>query len=251
VVLRDASGAIVDVVKYGPQPVLTTLGRIDGKLALNLPSPGDSNTVAQLRGPESLVINEWLADSEAGQPDWIEIFNTDEVLPVALQGLFLSVSNQIFEITSAAFIDPGGYVQLFADEAPEADSLDFKLQASGGTIRLLDPAGRELTSITYDQQQQGVSEGRYPDATENIIRFPITPTPGAANQLRFPVSVSAAANEITLSWPSVAGRVYRVERSEDLANWAPHREVTATEGTTSAGEPSSENSRYFRVIALP
>lgn len=250
-ILRNPSGQIVNVARYGPQPSSFTLGLIGGKLDLTMPTRGNTNVAAQTGTPLRLVINEWLADSAPDQPDWIEIHNTDTDDPVSLRGLFLSLSNQIYEITSAAFVGPSGYVQLFADESPEADSLDFKLPADGGTILLLDSAGRELTSVSYDLQQQNVTEGRYPDATENIIRFPITPSPGAPNQLRFPISISATATGIALSWQSAAGRVYRIERSDDLAAWTAHGEITATESTTSTGELSSENSRYFRVVALP
>jgi hypothetical protein len=142
-------------------------------------------------------------------------------------------------------------VQLFADEEPEPDSVDFKLPASGGTLRLLDSAGRELTKVDYDLQEQGVSEGRFPDATDNIVRFTVSPTPGGSNRLSFPMTVHATAGGITLSWPTSAGRLYRIESSDNLANWSMLREVTATGSTTSTGEPASENSRYFRVIALP
>jgi hypothetical protein len=250
-ILRNQEGRIVDVKRYGPQVMSYTVGRTDRGFELNLPTPGETNVVAPLGTANSLVINEWLADSEPGSADWLELHNTDPTLSVSLQGLFLSIANQVFEITSSTFVGPGGHVQLFADEEPEPDSVDFKLPASGGTLRLLDSAGRELTKVDYDQQEQGVSEGRFPDATDNIIRFAVSPTPGSPNRLGFPMTVHATAGGITLSWPTSAGRLYRIESSDNLANWSMLREVTATGSTTSTGEPASENSRYFRVIALP
>jgi hypothetical protein len=250
-ILRDSSGAIVDVLRYGPQVVGRTLGRIDGKLQITNPTAGAENTATMVGSPSTLVINEWLANAAAGESDWIEIYNTDSALPVSLRGVFVGVSNQVFEITSASFVGAGGYVRLFADEGADPDSLDFKLPAAGGRIQLLDSVGELIDEVHYTAQEENVTEGRYPDATDNILRFPVSPSPGAPNQLRFPLGVSASVDGISLSWPSVAGRIYRIETSENLVDWASHREVTAVGSATTAGEPSSGNSRYFRVIALP
>ncbi|HEX7861611.1 MAG TPA: lamin tail domain-containing protein [Verrucomicrobiae bacterium] len=250
-ILRNALDAIIDVVSFGPQTPENSIGRINERLELTTLTPSAFNSVAALGSPTSLVFNEWLADPEPGKPDWFEIYNTNPDLPFSLRGLFVALSNQVFEITSPVFVAAGGHVQMFADEAPRASSVDFKLPASGGTVQLLDPAGRVLTSVTYGLQEQGVTEGRYPDATDNIIRFPITPSPGAPNLLRFPISVSWSGANVVLQWSSVAGRVYRIEWSSDLTIWTTLREVTASGNTMVTGEPTSENSRYFRVIALP
>jgi len=69
-------------------------------------------------GATNLVINEWLANSIAGGSDWLELFNKSSNQPVALAGLYLGTSNQLFEIRSLSFIPPLGFVQLFADENP-------------------------------------------------------------------------------------------------------------------------------------
>lgn len=251
-VLRNAAGTIVDVMRFGPQVSGQSVGRIDGAVDLTMLTPGGPNAPSPRGTAEDLVLNEWLANAAPGAPDWLEVYNTNAELPVSLRGLFLSVSNQVFEISAAAYVGPGGFVQLFADELSNADSVDFKLPAAGANIRLLSAEGNEIDSVSYEMQQENISEGRYPDATETIIPFPITPSPGAANILRFPVTLSlGTAGELILSWPSVSQRLYRVESSEDLFTWTTHKEVTASGGTTSTGESMPENSRYFRVVALP
>ena len=250
-ILRNASGSIVDVVTIGTQVSEQSVGRIEGRLELTAPTLGAPNSPAALGSPESLVINEWLADAAAGHSDWFEIHNTNSDLPVSLRGLFLTLSNQVFEVCSASFVGPNGHVQIFADELARPNSVDFKLPAAGATIELLDEAGRVLTSLTYDQQAENISEGRYPDATENVIRFPSTPSPGGPNLLRFPLAMAVTAGEMVLSWPSVATRMYQVESSINLTTWTTHKAVTAMESTTSTSETMPDAQRYFRVIALP
>jgi hypothetical protein len=250
-ILRNAAGAVIDVLAMGPQVADLTVGRVGNLIDLTIPTPGAANSAAELGSPAGLVINEWLADAVAGSSDWFEIHNTNPELPVSLRGLFLSMSNQVFEICSPVFVGAGGHVQLFADESPNANSVDFKMPAAGATIQLLDTAGRVLTWIAYAAQTENISEGRYPDATENVIPFPITPSPGAPNLLRFPITASSDAGELVLTWPSTATRIYRVERSESLVDWIPHKEVTATESTSSAREAFEGGYRYFRVVALP
>jgi hypothetical protein len=68
------------------------------------------------------------------------------------------------------------------------------------------------------------------------------------------VTASLAGNgSVTLGWPSVAGRAYRVERTADLRAWSALQTVTATSAsssftdTTASGQPGL----YYRVVALP
>jgi hypothetical protein len=250
-ILRNSAGAVADVFVVGTQVTGKSVGRIGGRIELTTPTPGANNTAEQLGSPAALVINEWLADASPGKSDWIELHNTNPDLPVSLRGLFLTVSNQVFEICSASFIGTNGYVQLFADELPEPNSLDFKLPATGGIVQLLDAGGRVLTSLTYAQQAENISEGRFPDATDNIMRFPVSPTPGASNSPRFPVTAHLDGGEIIMSWSSTLTRVYRVEVSPDLLNWSTHKEVTATETTTVQRESAQTGNSFFRIVALP
>jgi hypothetical protein len=250
-VLEDSSGLQVDVVSTGPQARGYSAGLIDGKLALTPPTPGEANVADSGGSPAGLVINEWLASSGPGEADWVELYNTDKEKPAALQGLFIGLGGRPFEITAAAFVAPGGYVRLFADEQPGPNHLDFKLPAEGATISLYDSAETLIDAVTYGPQISGVSQGFYPDGTRNLVSFPVSPTPGKANSLRFPISAGIEAGELVVSWSSLATSTYRIERSDDLKSWTPLMEVTATTNSSSIREGFGGVRNYFRVVALP
>lgn len=178
--LYDAQSHRVDAVSFGSQVPDLSLGRFGGAWQLTQPTPRGPNQLAEVGPSGYLVINEWLANSALGQSDWLEIFNPSG-LPAVLRGLYLGTSNEFFQITSLSFAPPGGYVQLFADEAPGPNHLDFKLPAEGNSIALYDFFGTEINRVNYGAQLDGVSEGRYPDGTASIVSFPGSPSPGTTN----------------------------------------------------------------------
>jgi len=178
--LYDAQSRRVDAVTFGPQIPNLSLGRLGGTWQLTYPTPGSPNQLVDVAPPGYLVINEWLANSAPGQSDWLELYNPSSQ-PVALRELYLGTTNQLFQITSLSFIPPGGYVQLFADESPGPNHLDFKLPAEGNSIALYDSFGTQLNRVDYGPQLDGISEGRYPDGTPNIISFPGSASPGTTN----------------------------------------------------------------------
>jgi hypothetical protein len=102
---------------------------------------------------------------------------------VELRGLYLGTSQALFQIQALSFLPPGGYAQLFADEQPGPDHLEFKLTAAGDTITLHDATGTVLESVTYSAQTTAVSEGRLPDGTGAIVRFVRSASPAAMNYL--------------------------------------------------------------------
>ena len=171
----------VDAISFGPQLADLTIGLVAGQWQLCQPTPGVANTIANVAWPSTLRINEWLANSPPGESDWIELFNTDASLPVALQGLYVGTGNTIFQIHSLSFLGPNSHLQFFANENAGPNDLDFKLPASGGEIALYDAVGRPVDSVSYDAQTEGVSQGRLPDGSSSIVSFPTTPSPGASN----------------------------------------------------------------------
>jgi hypothetical protein len=249
-ILTDPQGNVRDLFTYGPQPHNYSVGLITNRIVLTRPTPRAQNETAQL-GTPNLRINELLANPAPGESDWIELHNLDPQLPAPLQGLFITVTNQVFEITSPAFVAPGGFVRLFAAEQPGPNHADLKLPASGGTVRLLDPAGAPLDELTYSTQQESFSYGRYPDDAQNLMAFDF-PTPEKPNSLGFPVEItSAPAGDVLLSWPSRAGQRYRVESSEALPTWTTLTEFPASEPRTSITNSITNSRRFYRVIALP
>jgi len=179
--LFNANTSRVDAVTFGLQLPDRTVGRIASQWQLTTPTPNAANVAVTLASPTNLKINEWLADPALGGQDWLELFNASPGGPVALNGLYLGTSNAIFRYTALSFVPAGGHVQLFAEELPGADQVEFKLSASGGSIALFDSTAVELDRITYGPQTTAVSEGRLPDGTANFTSFPGSVSPGTTN----------------------------------------------------------------------
>ena len=178
--LYDSQTNRADAVSFGMQVRNLSLGRFASTWQLTAATPNAPNRLVTPGAPTSLVINEWLANSAPGQSDWLELYNPSS-LPVSLCGLYLGTSNELFQITSLSFLPAGGYLQLIADKLPGPSHLDFKLPAEGGAIMLYDAFGTELTRVTYGPQLDGISQGRLPDGSANIVSFPGSPSPGTTN----------------------------------------------------------------------
>jgi hypothetical protein len=178
--LYDSSAKRIDGVSFGKQVPNMSLGRVGGVWQLTVPTPGANNIPAAVSSPSPVVINEWLANSAPGQYDWLELYNPSSSI-VSLRGSYLGLSNALFQITSYTFLPPGGYIQLIADELPGPNHLDFHLPAEGDFIALSDPSGLEINRVTYGPQLDGISQGRLPDGSPNIVSFPGTASPGTTN----------------------------------------------------------------------
>ncbi len=183
VFLYDPATNRVDAVRFGAQITDLSLGRIDGVWRLNRPTPIGTNAPVALAAPGQLAVNEWLADAVAGQSDWIELFNRSTTAPAALSGLYLGNGATLQRVHALSFIPPGGHLRLYADEGAGPDHLQFKLPAAGGQIVLFDATGAELERVAYGAQAEGVSQGRLPDGSPNIVSFPGSPSPGATNYI--------------------------------------------------------------------
>lgn len=181
--LFNAATSRVDAVTFGLQLTDKTVGRIGGDWQLTTPTPNAANTAVTLAPPANLSINEWLAAPAVGGQDWFELFNASASAPVALRGLYFGTSNALFRYNALSFVAPRAHVQLFAEELPGANQVEFKLPASGGTIALFDSAAVELNRIHYGPQTAAVSEGRLPDGNANITSFPGSVSPGTTNYL--------------------------------------------------------------------
>ncbi len=182
VLLHDAGTNRADAITFGLQLPNYSIGRVSGAWQLTLPTPNANNIAATLAASTNVSLNEWLANPDPGDDDWIELFNRSSNAPVALRGLYLGTSNALFQIRSLSFLPPRGYVQLIAEEDAGAD-LEFKLPAGGGAIALYDPTGLPLEQVGYGAQTTGVSQGRLPDGTAAIATFDGSVSPAASNYL--------------------------------------------------------------------
>jgi hypothetical protein len=186
-------GSPLDFLSYGLQAVDFSIGRIPngtGGFVLTVPTPEANNGVsgAALGNVNLLRINEWMAQPSSGD-DWFEIYNPS-VQPVAIGGLYLSdtTANRIKSpIPALSYMGGGsnGWQRFWADSNPGAgaDHANFALAAGGESLALSINASTSIDSTNFGSQQSGVSEGRFPDGSATIIRFPGTASPGDANYL--------------------------------------------------------------------
>jgi len=136
-------------------------------------SPGgvDSQSSTPQR---AVVINEFFANSELPDVDFIELYNHSNQ-DVDLAGCTLSDDPHTNKFVISGTIPARGFRVFYQSE------LNFGLGSGGETIYFRNADGsRVLDSIRFDAQAQGVSSGRYPNgATE---WYPLqTRTPGVAN----------------------------------------------------------------------
>jgi hypothetical protein len=186
VYLYDAQTNLVDAVSFGLQLTDFSLGRVGGQGSewqLTVPTPGGLNEAAVMGPASSLVINEWLSNPRSGEPAWVELHNTHATMPVSLRGIHLGNGMTHHRLAAHSFLEPGGFVQVFANGGIGVNQLELKLAASGGVMTLHDPTGELLQSLTYGPQSVGVSHGRLPDGAQSVVAFPGSVSPGASNYL--------------------------------------------------------------------
>lgn len=138
-------------------------------------SPGGWDSV----GPEPLrnvVINEFLANSDPPQQDYIELYNHGPQA-VDLSGAWLSDDRDtnVFRIPDGTALAARGFRVYTESE------LGFALSSRGGRIYLVNSnQNRVLQAVSYDGAAPGISSGRYPDGGEGFFELKAL-TPGTTN----------------------------------------------------------------------
>ena len=184
-------GALLNAVSYGLQAVDFSISRVPngtGPWALTIPTPNGASIPAALANVNSVRINEWMAAPSSGE-DWFELWNPNPQ-PVAIGGYYTTddLNNRTKSpIPALSYLgaSTNGYQRFWADSSPAsgANHTGFKFAAGGESIGFANPFGTLIDSITFGAQETGVSEGRFPDGTATIVRFPQTASPGAPNYL--------------------------------------------------------------------
>ncbi len=193
VYLTDATGAVRDGVRYGPQVRDFSFSRISGAWILSTPTPGAANTGAASALPSTLRLNEWLANPRPGEDDWLEFYCLDDDGPVVLTGCTVEVNGVSNTIAVPAAVGGEDWARLWCrPDGTRGDTLLLSLPSSGGTIRLLGPDGLLIDSTTYGAPVENVSGGRVPDGKVTLSSA-LTPSPGLTNDPR------SAASGIHLS----------------------------------------------------
>ena len=184
-------GSLLSAVTYGIQTPDLSIGRApDGSTnwALTTPTPNAANSaIPTLGNVENLSVNEWLADPLPGDDDWFEIYNSNP-LPVALGGLHLTDDlndRTKHRIPALSFVGVGANAwQTFVADGNTgggADHANFSLRGAGEAIGISAANGVLIDGISFAQQEQNISEGRFPDGDTAVVKFPGTGSPGASN----------------------------------------------------------------------
>lgn len=187
--IETDEGRLMDRVEYGPQIAQSAVFRSNDIWWLSSPAGSDAPpfTATALSDGSTLRINEWMATGEADE-EFIELYNPDP-LPADLSRWVLTDDPSIRGATNRhlptpSFIAGNGFARFRVEGSSSATPgapLAFRLSALGETLRLINTYGGVIDSVHYTVQDEGVSEGLFPDGSTNRVRFPARATPGLPN----------------------------------------------------------------------
>ena len=170
------------------------------------PTPGTANNFAY--PPSTVVINEWMAgntrtllDAANGSwADWIELYNGGDA-PVNLTGYGLTdilTDSAKFVIPFGYEIQPHSFLLVWADNNAGLNTnagpdlhVNFKLGIHGESIGLFAPNHQLVDNVTFGEQTNDISQGRWPDGNASGMYFMASPTPGDANVIVNPPANAA------------------------------------------------------------
>ena len=146
--------------------------------------------------PGAVVVNEVLAHSDGGQPDWIELHNTTDE-PINIGGWFLSDSDaddtslKKYQIAAGITVPNQGYVVFyenvhFGNPADPGTREIFALSENGDEVVLSSADGETLTGYRevedFGPSETGIALGRYVKSTGAVNFVAMSSnTPGSAN----------------------------------------------------------------------
>ncbi|MFK7978461.1 MAG: CotH kinase family protein [Saprospiraceae bacterium] len=203
---------------------------------------------------QSIFINEFMASNETtiadenGEADdWVEIYNAG-ILPFNIGGKFvtddLSEPNQ-WQIPTTnptlTTIPAGGYLILWFDGDEDQGVLHVspKLGGGGEQIGIYDTDGPPLDTLTYGEQSQDISAGRFPNGSFIFVKF-AAPTPGTANS-------EPAPEEVVIPRASQAGGLYNTPISLTIETVTENAVIYYT---TDGSDPDENSSLYNEPIII-
>jgi hypothetical protein len=250
---RISGGAaqVVDYLNFDNLPVNRSYGACPDAQLLNreelfFTTPGAANNCSS--APLVVYINEWMAansgifrdpaDNDA--EDWFELYNPGPAM-VDLGGYRLAdspatVSPFVIPNNGHYKIPPNGFLLVWADGEAGQNSTnradlhtDFSLRQAGEAIILSAADGTVIDSVTFFNQTNNVSEGRFPDGTGPRYFMP-TPTPRGANVIPVQITppeitglVLLPNGDVQFSFGTATGYSYQVLFKNDLNDpqWMP------------------------------
>ncbi len=253
-------------------------GQLFDRREMFYPTPRGTNNCAS--APLVVYINEWMAantgflrdpaDNDAD--DWFELYNPNS-FAVDLGGYFLTdnlLNPRQFEIPANGHytIPPSGFLLVWADNETQQNAtnrsdlhVNFQLRQGGEAIGLFAADGTEIDAVTFGEQSDNVSQGRFPEGGASIY-FMTNPTPRGANEnpnasdspeitaLTFP-----GGTQVELTIRTQAGQTYRVEYTDSLgapvwnALGGNRVAVGATLVVLDTGGIGTQ--RFYRVVEVP
>jgi hypothetical protein len=187
---------IVDYMNYLAIPADRSYGSYpDGhwtnRMLFLYPTPGGTNNDAG--APVTVRINEWMTDNETfmtdpygESDDWIELYNHGtNAVNLTDFGLTDNLNSPAkWRFPTGTIIQAGGFLLVWADNGHPTQTnglhTSWALSKDGEAIGLYTPDGWVVDSLVFGPQEADKTDGRWPDASENIYRLAI-PTPLAAN----------------------------------------------------------------------
>jgi hypothetical protein len=174
---------------YGDYPD----GNVSGRKTFSILTPRATNNAAG--AVINVLINEWMAGNQTTLPDpadgdyedWIELYNPDADA-VDLSGYFLTdvlTNTAAWEFPEGTIIPGQGYLLVWADEDGGQNAVgaephaNFRLSLGGEAIGLYGAGGVLIDAVTFGQQTNDISQGRFPDGQAPL--YFMTPTPRRAN----------------------------------------------------------------------
>jgi hypothetical protein len=159
-------------------------------------TPGRANNLFQV---SNVFVNEFLAsnssvntDEYGDHDDWIELFNNNSY-PINIGGFYITdklsspYKYQIpFYDAAKTTIPAKRHILLWADDQVSQGILhvSFKLDKAGeaiGLVQVLEGETLFIDSLTYSEQSNNISYGRYPDGSNNWVYFD-KPSPSDSNK---------------------------------------------------------------------
>jgi len=192
--LRNNNGFVLLEVNYDSRhPWPAAADGAGHSLALARPSYGENQREAWAAGDSiggspgrlepvnaeplrAVVINEFLAHTDAPQVDFIELFNSGSQ-PIDLGGAWLTdnPATNKFRLPSPTIIPARGFVSFTQTQ------LGFSLSSAGERILLVNSnQTRVLDALVFGAQANGVSFGRHPDGAPAFQEL-ASPTPALPN----------------------------------------------------------------------
>lgn len=168
----SATGTSVKHVFVKAGSITATLTATDPKGKLSTAKV--SFTVKDYQRSANVVISSLVPNPAEGEEEWVEIANRGKV-PIDLAGWAMQSGKKALKLE--------GILNAGATRRLTSDDLNFALRNAGGTIVLLDPDGKSMSTVTYATTTRGMVIRRQNDGAYSADALPTTSTAAPGGQV--------------------------------------------------------------------